>query len=114
MLPKYILKYILDIESILNEIDELKASVQNNFEVFSADIKSVRALERQLEIIGEAVNRIYKQDPHIKISGIKGIIALRNFIAHAYDSVDHQILWGIVQKDLPILRSEIERLKQAP
>lgn len=111
MLPKHVLKYVLDIESILNEIDELKISVQNNFDVFSADMKSVRALERQLEIIGEAVNRIYKREPQIQISGIKGIIALRNFIAHAYDSVDHQILWGIMQKDLPVLRTEIERLK---
>lgn len=92
MLPRQVLKFVLDIDSILQEIEALKTSVQNDFKVFTNDIKSVRALERQLEIIGEAVNRIYKLDPSVQISGIKGIIALRNLTAHAYDSIDHQIV----------------------
>lgn len=111
MLPNRVLKYILDIESIISEIEEIKLSVNNNFEKFKNDMKSTRAVERQLEIIGEAANKLSQIDPSIKISGIKGIISLRNYLAHSYDTVEHQILWGIIQKDLPILSKELKDLR---
>ena len=112
MLPDRILKYILDIESIILEIDLIKKSVDNDFTKFKNDFRSTRAVERQLEIIGEAANKIRQLDPTIEITGIKSIISLRNFIIHAYDSVDHEILWGILQKDIPVLKKEIQNLKK--
>jgi len=105
------LKYILDIENIIQEIEEVKNSVDNNFEVFKKDMKAIRAIERQLEIIGEAVTKVNRLNPEIQITGVKSIIALRNFIAHAYDSVDLQILWGIIQKDIPVLKNDIRKLR---
>jgi uncharacterized protein with HEPN domain len=68
-------------------------------------------LERQLEIIGEATNKLKRVEDDIQISGAKNIIALRNLIVHSYDAVDPEILWGIIQKDIPKLKSEIQALK---
>tara|TARA_R110000744_G_scaffold337559_1_gene442748 strand:+ start:389 stop:730 length:342 start_codon:yes stop_codon:yes gene_type:complete len=111
MQPSRILKYILDMESIIHEIEEVKASVDNNFEAFRKDMMATRAIERQLEIIGEASTKILQIDPSVKITGIKSIISLRNYIIHAYDSVDLEILWGIIQKDIPVLKEELINMK---
>ena len=110
MLHKHLLKYILDIESIINEIDEVK-KIYNTFEKFNEDFLAKRAIERHLEIIGEAINNIRKIDSNINITSVKQIINLRNFIIHAYNSVDTGILWGIIQKDIPILKKEIDDLR---
>ncbi len=111
MLPSRALKYILDIDSVIREIEEVKESVKNDFDIFKQDLKATRAIERQLEIIGEAATKLHQIDPSVKITGIKSIISLRNYIIHAYDSVDLEILWGIVQKDVPILKQEIKSLR---
>jgi len=69
-----------------------------------------RAIERNLEIIGEAMNRILKIDENISIQDVKKIIDTRNKIIHGYNQVDNIIIWGIVIKYLPILKSEVEKL----
>lgn len=107
-----ILKYIPDIESIINEIENLMSRYENNYKKFTSDFIAVRAVERHLSIIGEAINKIQKINPEIQLSGVKNIIGLRNLIIHSYDSVDINILWSIIQKDIPILKLEIARLKQ--
>ena len=106
-----VLKYLLDIESIIEEIDSLKKKVNNNFDNFRSDFIIIRAAERDIEIIGEAVNKLYQIEPNINISGIAKIVGLRNLIIHAYDSVDTEIIWGIIQKDIPVLKEEIKQLK---
>ena len=72
-------------------------------------------IERLLEIIGEALNRLRKISPAViaQISECNRIIAFRNVLAHGYDVVDDLISWDIVQTKLPILRDEISRLIQA-
>ena len=111
MLPNQILKYILDIESIIQEIDEIKR-LNQTFEKFDADFVAKRAIERELEIIGEAVNNIRKISPDINISSVKQIVNLRNLIIHSYDTVDSAILWAIIQKDIPILKNELIELNK--
>ena len=106
-----VLKYLLDIESIIQEIESIVARSDNNFEVFSADFLLKRAAERDLEIIGEAINKMMKLKPNLNISGIKKIIGLRNLIIHAYDSIEDELIWGIMLKDIPVLKKEIEQLK---
>jgi uncharacterized protein with HEPN domain len=106
------LKYILDIESIIAELELIKSRVNNNFNLFQDDFVIKRASERDLEIIGEAINKLVKLEPNINISGTKNIIGLRNLIIHSYDSVEDEIIWGIIQKDIPILKAEIEQLKK--
>lgn len=105
------LKYILDIESVIGEIEALKDHVGNNFIEFQKNLLAKRAAERELEIIGEAINKLQKLEPEIKITAVEKIVGLRNLIIHAYDSVDDEIIWGIIQKDIPILKTEILNLK---
>ena len=106
-----ILKYILDIESINHEIEMVK-KMYDSFEKFDDDFLAKRTIERHLEIIGEAINNIRKINPKIEISGVKQIVNLRNLIIHSYDSVDSAILWGIIQKDIPVLKQELIELKK--
>jgi len=112
MQPK-LLKYILDIESIIEEIEYIKQKTQNDFNIFSDDIILQRAVERDLEIIGEAIRKIIEINPNIQITASKNIIGLRNIISHAYDSVEPEMLWGIIQKNIPVLAKEIRKIKGA-
>ncbi|GAB3004331.1 hypothetical protein GCM10027284_22670 [Cyclobacterium sediminis] len=86
MQPK-LLKYILDIESVIEEIESIKKKTQNDFNLFSEDIIFQRAVERDLEITGEASRKMIDINPEIQITVSKNIIGLRNIISHAYDSV---------------------------
>ena len=106
-----LLKYFLDIESIIIEIEAIKTKTDNNFILFKSDIILQRAIERDLEILGEAIKKITEISPVIEISSIKNIIGLRNIIAHAYDSVEPEMIWAIIQKDIPKLSNEIFILK---
>jgi uncharacterized protein with HEPN domain len=69
-----------------------------------------RAVEREMEIIGEAIGRILKIDPEITITSSRKIIDLRNKVIHAYDAVDDTIIWGIIIRHLPVLKTEVEKL----
>ena len=85
----------------------------NDFRVtFSSNknLKTKRAVERNLEIIGEAVNRIRKKDKNIPIANAEKIIATRNRIIHGYDKVSDELIWSIVINHLPKLKSEINDL----
>lgn len=106
-----LLKYILDIESIIQEIEKVKQLTQNNFNTFRSEILYQRAIERDLEIIGEAIRKMIEIDPNIQISSAKNIIGLRNIISHAYDSVEPELLWGIIQNNIPVLNKEVILLK---
>ncbi len=71
-----------------------------------------RAIERDLEIIGEAINRILKKDKTLEnqISNAKSIISLRNHVIHAYDNISDENIWSILIYHLPKLSSEIDHL----
>lgn len=112
MQPK-LLKYILDIESVIEEIESIKQKTQNDFNNFSNDIILQGAIERDLEIIGEAIRKIIDINPDVQITASKNIIGLRNIISHAYDSVEPEMLWGIIQRNVPVLADEIRALKGA-
>jgi len=70
------------------------------------------AVERQFEIIGEALAQLAKLDEKIvaRISEHRPIIAFRNILIHGYADIDERLVWDIVQAKLPVLRREIERL----
>ncbi|MFY0651161.1 MAG: DUF86 domain-containing protein [Cyclobacteriaceae bacterium] len=109
MNPK-VLKYLLDIESVISEIESIKERINNNFSNFQSDFLVKRATERDLEIIGEAMNKLIQLEPTLEISGSKKIVGLRNLIIHAYDSIDDELLWAIIQRDIPKLSKEINEL----
>ncbi|MCF8220886.1 MAG: DUF86 domain-containing protein [Cryomorphaceae bacterium] len=106
-----ILKYLLDIESVISEIEVIKLKANNDFSVFKSDMILRRAAERDLEIIGEAIRNILEIEPTIEITSVKNIIGLRNLISHAYDSIEPEMIWGIIQNNIPTLSSEILNIK---
>ena len=77
---------------------------------FESDIKTQKAIERNIEIIGEALNRILKVSPDIAISDSRKIVDTRNRIIHGYDSITPDILWLIIKRSLPILQNEVSEL----
>lgn len=98
---------------ILNAIMEIESYFLDNPKEFSkyiVDIKTKRAVERNIEIIGEAMSRILKIEENILISNSRKLVDARNRIIHGYDSVSDDVIWGIVIKHLPILQKEIEKL----
>jgi uncharacterized protein with HEPN domain len=107
------LKYLLDIQSIISEIELIKTKTNNNFNQFKLDFILQRAIERDLEIIGEAVRKITELDDSVKLSSIKNIIGLRNIISHAYDSIEPEMIWGIIQNNIPILNEEVNNIIQS-
>lgn len=68
------------------------------------------AVERKVEVIGEAVNRCTPIWPEIPITNKRKIINTRNRVIHAYDAVDDAMIWGIVVNHLPMLRKEVQAL----
>ena len=107
------MKYLLDIQSIISEIELIKTKTNNNFNQFKLDFILQRAIERDLEIIGEAVRKITELDDSVKLSSIKNIIGLRNIISHAYDSIEPEMIWGIIQNNIPILNEEVNNIIQS-
>ena len=102
--------WLYDILSSINEIESYFVDTPKLFEVYQNDLKTKRAVERNIEIIGEAMSRILKEDNHIQISNSKKIVDVRNRIIHGYDSVSDDVIWGIVIKNLPVLQKEVEVL----
>lgn len=70
-------------------------------------MKTKKAVERNLEIIGEAVNRIMKLDDQFPISNAKNIVGTRNRIIHSYDNISDEVIWTIVNRELPELKNEV-------
>ncbi|MBN2893064.1 MAG: DUF86 domain-containing protein [Bacteroidales bacterium] len=101
-----ILKYLEDIKNAIKNIEE-DLGEKRFFEEYTKKRTIKQATERNFEIIGEAVNKIIKINPDIKISSTKRIIGLRNRLIHAYDAIDDANIWAIIINHLPTLKSEI-------
>lgn len=102
-------KWLQDIDRSIQEIYDFLPE-QRDFNDFLSDLKTRKAVERNIEIIGEALNRILKEEPNIRISDSRKIVDTRNRIIHGYDSVTADVLWLIVNRYLPILQAEVEQL----
>ena len=98
-----ILNAIMEIESFFNDTTKEFSKYQN-------DLRTKRAVERNIEIIGEALSRILKRDETVVISNSRKIVDTRNRIIHGYDSVSDDVIWGIVIRHLPVLQTEIQIL----
>jgi uncharacterized protein with HEPN domain len=82
------------------------------FSHYQNDFKTKSAVERQLAIVGEAVNKLTQNDPEIIIPKAKEIINFRNRAIRAYDSIDDSIVWLIVKNHLPALKKEVLQFLQ--
>ncbi len=102
-------KLLFDIKEAILSIDE-HLEGRRIFVEFEANKTKRRAVERELEIIGEAMSRLLKLNPAIPLSFARLIVDLRNKVIHAYDSIDETIIWRIVIKDIPVLLLEVNEL----
>ncbi len=103
-------KYLFDILFSIKVINEFLVGI--NFLEYEKDLKTKSAVERQLGIIGKAVNKFSKENTGIELTNAKEIVNFRNRIIHAYDSIDDTIVWAIKTNHLPILNDEIEILME--
>jgi uncharacterized protein with HEPN domain len=107
-----ILKYLFDMQKAINEIDDYFDNEVKDFNNYKNNLMLKRAVERNLEIIGEATNRLLQRDQSFeaKISETKSIIGLRNQIIHAYDNISDENIWSILINHIPKLKVEIDNL----
>ncbi len=103
-------KWLFDIQNSIFEIENYFPSGEKSFYAFQNNTMLKRAIERDLEIIGEAINRILKENPAIEITGARKIVDLRNQIIHSYDTISDENIWGIIIKHLPKLKIEVDLL----
>ena len=82
---------------------------------FAGDKLLYQAVERNFEIIGEAINRLKKTHPQTaaKIGDYARIIAFRNILIHGYDIIDREIVWRVIHDKLPSLKAGVESLLSA-
>jgi uncharacterized protein with HEPN domain len=102
-------KYLFDIQESIDSIEKY-LGVKRDFKVYAADKMLRRAVEREFEIIGEAMSRIEKLDSTLTISSKRQIISMRNRVIHGYDKIDNEIIWGTIVRHLPTLKIEIQDL----
>jgi len=101
---------LFDIANAIREIESFFSDRPKQFASFQNDIRTKRAIERNIEIIGEAINKILQKDSSIELSNARKIVDTRNRIIHGYDTVSDDIIWGIIINHLPVLKSEVEKL----
>ena len=102
------IKYLSDILMAIDLIEEFTSGF--DFLVYDKDRKTQSAVERQLAIIGEALNQFKKLESSIVIENDKQIVSFRNRLVHAYDSIDNSIVWVIINRHLKPLKLEVENL----
>ena len=108
-MKREIKKYLLDIQTSIDSINEYLGE-ERNFLKYQKNKLLRRGIEREIEIIGEAMNRIMKLDAKIGTENARRIVDTRNWVIHSYDKVDDVVIWGIVTIHLPKLKNEIENL----
>ncbi len=109
-MERTISKTLEDIRNSILEVDSFFETRPKRYEVYLSDLCLRRAVERNITIIGEAMNRLLKIAPEIEITSARRIVDTRNYVIHGYDSVTDDIMWGIVVRHLPLLKAEVDRL----
>ena len=101
------LNHMLD---AINDIEESIKNLSKKEFIINKDVKDANI--RRLEIIGEAAKNLSKKikDKNSDIEW-KKIAGTRDIVVHHYFGIDHDIVWNIIKKDLPILKKEIEKIK---
>ncbi len=102
-------KRLLDALEACHAIQDFVAG--RTFTEYERNLMLRSAVERQFEIIGEALNQAEIEHPELAtlIPDLRRIIGLRNRIIHGYDSVDDQLLWQVVHTHVPLLAQQLEQ-----
>jgi uncharacterized protein with HEPN domain len=101
-------KLLYDIYTAINNINTYIGD-DRIFEFYENNAMLQDAVERNIEIIGEAVNSLLRIEPDIEITNARRIVDARNKIIHGYDEIENTQIWGIIVNHLPVLLSEVER-----
>jgi uncharacterized protein with HEPN domain len=99
-------KFLFDILTAIELIESFTAAI-DSYNTYLKDLKTRSAVERQLGIIGEAINKYDLLNQQSKLIHARQIVGFRNRLIHAYDSIDQSIIWAIVKNHLPFLKEEI-------
>jgi uncharacterized protein with HEPN domain len=108
-MKKEIKTYFEDVLFSINRIEHHVKSI-NSFSEFKQNITVYDAVERRVSIIGEAIWQANKINNNLLINDKEKIIGLRHILTHDYDLVNPEIIWKILEKNLPILKEEVEIL----
>jgi uncharacterized protein with HEPN domain len=105
-----LLKHLYDIKEAAAAI--LRFVRSKTFDDYQRDELLRSGVERKFEIIGEALNRVSRDNPTVldKIREHRNVVSFRNILAHGYDSIDNRIVWGIIEEDLGKLLEDVEQL----
>ena len=105
-------EYLDYIQDILNSIDEIELFIKGlNFEIFKHDKKTINAVIRSLEVIGEAAKKIPDEikGKHTNIPW-KNISGMRDKLIHEYFGVDEEIVWKVASEEILTLKSPIQKI----
>lgn len=105
-----ILKYLEDVRIACEDVETFLSNYPKRFDVFANDRLMISAVERKVEIMGEAINRIMKRNAEFPLPNARAIIATRNRIIHSYEKVEPEFLWGLVLRHIPNLKNDIIRI----
>jgi uncharacterized protein with HEPN domain len=110
MLPLEARKYLFDMQQACRALADFVSD--KTYEDYRSDGLLRSAVERQFEIIGEALRRAVQVEPGLarRITDTRRIIAFRNRLIHAYASIADEVVWGVVESGLPLLTREIDEL----
>lgn len=105
-----VLAHLYDVIQAARAIKEFIAV--RTFEDYISDELLRSAVERKFEIMGEALNRILRDEPEVltQIRDHRDIVSFRNILVHGYDTIDERIVWGIIQEDLDHLIEDVDKL----
>lgn len=108
-MDEYSRKYLMDVLTACEEVESFFEG-KKIFANFQTDILRQRAVERNVEIMGEAINLLLKHDPSVALPNAKAIIGTRNRVIHAYDNVTPEFLWSLVINHIPKLHQDVAEL----
>ena len=102
--------WLFDIQTAITNIENFLSDRPKRFAEYKKDMRTKHAVERNIEIIGEATKRILNIDSTIQITNARKIVDTRNRIIHGYDTIMDEHIWAIVINDLPRLKQEVNAL----
>lgn len=108
-MDEYSKKYLMDVLTACEEVESFFEG-EKVFSAFQTDILRQRAVERNVEIMGEAINKLLKHNSTIILENAKAIIGTRNRVIHAYDNVTPEFLWSLVINHIPKLHQDVADL----
>lgn len=105
-----LVKTLMDILKSIENIELFCSTRPKEYQTFCEDVCFRSAVQWEIAVIGEAMNRILKIYPEIPITSARRIVNTRNFLIHGYDSLREDLIWAIVINHLPLLKTEVEQL----